>query len=259
MKIVKLLGAASAIAIAFAGAALADQLADIKKAGVIRVATDMGVPPYGMMDSKLQPVGSDVETAKLLAESLGVKLELVPVTGANRIPFLITDKADLVISSFSVNAERAKVIDFSQPYGKIQIVIAAPASEKVAGFDDLVGKRVVVTRGTTADTGLTEGAPKAEIVRFDDDATLVTAVTSGQADVAANTPSVIKTINEKRPKDPLEIKFVIKVFPYAIGLRKDEPELKAYLDSWVADNLKNGKLNTIYKTWHGADLPDMSN
>ncbi|MCX8997329.1 transporter substrate-binding domain-containing protein [Rhizobiaceae bacterium BDR2-2] len=258
MKIVKLLGAATAFGIAFAGAATADQLADIRKAGVIRVATDMGVPPYGMMSPSLQPVGSDVDTANLLAESLGVKLELVPVTGANRIPFLLTDKADVVISSFSMNAEREKVIDFSRPYGKIQIVIAGPASEKVKSFNDLAGKRVVVTRGTTADSGLTEGAPKAEIVRFDDDATLVTAVTSGQADLAANTPSVIKTINERRSNDPLEIKFLINVFPYAIGLRKGESELKDYLDGWVADNLANGKLNTIYKTWHGADLPDMN-
>lgn len=259
MKLLHLAAALGVAAVSMAGVARANQLDDIKKAGVIRVATDMGVPPYGMMDDKLQPVGSDVDTAKLLAESMGVKLEFVPVTGPNRIPFLLTDKADIVISSFSINKERSEVIDFSKPYGKIQIVIAAPASEKIEDFADLKGKRVVVTRGTTADTGLTEGAPDAEIVRFDDDATLATAVSSGQADIAANTPSVIKSINEKRPNDPLEVKFLIKVFPYAIGLRKDEPELKAYLDQWVTDNLANGKLNEIYKKWHGTDLPDMSN
>jgi polar amino acid transport system substrate-binding protein len=250
----------AALAVAgLVGPALADQLSDIKAAGVIRVATDMGVPPYGMMDAKLQPVGSDVDTAKLLAENLGVELELVPVTGANRIPFLLTDRADVVISSFSVNQQRDDVIDFSKPYGKIQIVVAAPESEDIKGFEDLAGKRVVVTRGTTADTGLTEGAKDAEIVRFDDDATLATAITSGQADIAANTPSVIAAINEKRNGAPLEVKFEIRVFPYAVGLREQEPELKAYLDTFVDQNLNNGKLNSIYKKWHGFDLPDMNN
>lgn len=59
-----------------------------------------------------------------------------------------------MISSFSVSAEREKVIDFSRPYGQILIVIAAPADMKVSGYGDLAGKRVVVTRGTTADKAL---------------------------------------------------------------------------------------------------------
>ncbi|MBO0903723.1 transporter substrate-binding domain-containing protein [Jiella sonneratiae] len=252
----KALMLAAAAALGLAGPAAASSLDDIREAGTIRVATDLGLPPYGMMDDKLQPTGSDVETAQLLADDLGVKLELVPVTGPNRIPFLLTGKADVVISSFSVSDERKKVIDFSKPYGEIQIVVVAPAGQDISGFEDLAGKRVVVTRGTTADTALTAGAPDAEIVRFDDDATLVTAVTSGQADIAANTPSVIKQANEKRPDDPLKVKFVMKTFPYAVGLRQNEPELKAWLDDWVAKNLKNGKLNEIYKKYHGTDLPE---
>ena len=255
MVFAKYLGVFGLAGLSLVAPAQADQLADIRSAGVIRVATDLGVPPYGMMNDKLEPIGSDVDTAKLLAESLGVKLELVSVTGANRIPYLVTGKADIVISSFSVNEERKKVIDFSAPYGKLQNVIGAPVSMEIKGFDDLVGKRVVVTRGTTADSALTEGAPKAQIVRFDDDATLVTAVTSGQADIAANTPTVIKTINEKRSGEKLEVKFVMRDLPYAIGVRKGEPELLAYLDGWVGENLANGKLNEIYKSWQGTDLP----
>jgi len=235
--------------------ARADALADIKARGTVRVAIDLGLPPYGMIDANLKPVGSDVEVAELLAKDLGVKLDIVKVTGANRVPFLLSGQTDIVISSFAVNEERKRVVDFSKPYGVVQNVIAAPTSMKVSGFEDLAGKRVVVTRGTTADKALTAGAKGADILRYDDDATLVTAVVSGQADIAANTPTVIAALRERRPNDPLEVKFVMATFPYAIGLRKNEPELRGWLDAWVGENMKNGKLPAIYKKWQGADLP----
>jgi len=89
----------------------ADALDDIRKAGKIRIAIDLGVPPYGMTDDNLQPTGLDVEAARLLAKDWGLEFEHVPTTGASRIPALQTGKADLVISSLSYTAERAKVID----------------------------------------------------------------------------------------------------------------------------------------------------
>src|SRR5690349_4236600 len=109
-----------------AQAANADQLDDIKKSGKIRIAVDLGVPPYGMTDDKMQPAGSDIETAKLLAKDWGVEFVHVPTTGASRIPSLQTGKADLVISTLSITPERAKVIDFSKAYAALRTVIAAP-------------------------------------------------------------------------------------------------------------------------------------
>src|SRR5262249_3619366 len=86
-------------------AAHAEQLDDIKKAGKIRIAIDTAIPPFGMTDDKMQPAGSDVETARLLAQDLGVQLEIVPTTGPSRIPTLQTNKADLVISTLSITPE----------------------------------------------------------------------------------------------------------------------------------------------------------
>ena len=109
----------------WAAAASADQLQDILAAKK-RVAIDLGVPPYGMKDAALKSTGSDVETARLLAQDLGVELEIVPTTGANRVPFLQTNKADIVISSMSITPERQKVVDFSVPYAAILAVVARP-------------------------------------------------------------------------------------------------------------------------------------
>jgi len=235
--------------------AQADTLADIKARNKVLIAVDIGVPPYGMLDARMQATGSDVETARLLAQELGVALELIPVTGPNRVPFLLTGKADMVVASFSINEERKRVIDFSIPYGEVQVSIAAPSTQDIRDFADLSGKRVVVTRATTADRALTQGNKQAQIIRYDDDATLITAVVAGQASIAATTPSIVQAINAKQPPTPLEVRFVMQSFPYAIGLRKGDEALRRWLDDWIRTNLANGKLNAIYKKYHGVDLP----
>lgn len=238
------------------GTAHADQLDGIIAAKKIRVAIDLAVPPYGMKDEKLNSTGSDVETARLLAKNLGVALEIVPTTGANRIPFLQTDKADIVISSMSVTPEREKVIDFSVPYAAILSVIGAPKGMAISGPADLAGKKVIATRGTTNDQELTKIAPGGtQLIRFDDDATSITAVVSGQADIFATAPALLKVINEKNPTKQMEPKFTMKLNMLAIGLRKNESKLKEKIDAFVKAQLKSGELNTIYKKFHGADLP----
>lgn len=248
-----LLGAAALAS----GPANADQLDSILKSKTLRVAIDLAVPPYGMKDDKLQSTGSDVETAELLAKDLGLKLEIVPTTGANRIPFLQTDKADIVISSLSMTPEREKVVDFSVPYAGILAVVGAPKSMNIKSVADLAGKKIISTRGTTNDQEITKILPKdASLVRFDDDATSITAIVSNQADIFATAPSLLKSINEKNPAKQMEVKFLMKVNMLAVGIRKGEPQLKERIDAWVRTNLKNGKLNAIYKKFHGADLPE---
>jgi polar amino acid transport system substrate-binding protein len=88
-----LLGCILGTALIMGSAARADTLSDIKAAKVIRIATDLGNPPFGFKNEKLEAEGYDVDSARLLAQDLGVKLELVPTTGPNRIPFLIGKKS----------------------------------------------------------------------------------------------------------------------------------------------------------------------
>ena len=86
---------------------------------------------------------------------MGVELQIVEVSGPNRIPFLMTNKADIVISSFSVTPERAKVVGFSAPYSVNQLVVGAPKSVAISKLGDLAGKRVAVVRGNLQDLELT--------------------------------------------------------------------------------------------------------
>ncbi len=248
-------GAAALFMACAAQAALADQLADIRKAGVVRVAIAIGTPLFSYADADLQPTGSDVETAKLLAQDLGVKLEIVPITTAARVPTIQAQRADLVISALSITEERAKVVDFSIPYSAITIMVAAPKDVKIANYADLAGKRIGLTRATTNDQITTREAKGAEIMRYEDDATLITSVVTGQVDIFSSTPSNMGEINKRAPGKNFEMKFSQLDSGLGITMNKGEPQLKAWINDWVSTNIKNGKLNAIYKKFHGRDLP----
>lgn len=251
----------TAVALALAavtGIAVAGTPQEIQTRKKLLVAIDLSVPPFGMTDAQLQPQGADVDVARLLAKDLGVALEIVQVTGPNRIPFLMTGKADIVISSFSITPERAKVVAFSTPYSANQLVVGAPKEKAITGLADLTGKRVAVVRGNLQDLELTRLAPAGTtLVRYEDDATANTALIAGQVDALCTPSTTIQTLATRHPGKKLETKFVVKVQPLAIGLRKEDTALAGWINSWVNKNLDNGKLGEIYTKWMSTPLPDV--
>jgi len=246
---------AALLLVGTAQAVMADQLDDIKKAGKIRVAIAMGTPLFSYADANLQPAGSDVDTAALLAKDLGVKLELVQITNAARVPTLQAQRADLVIADLSITPERAQVVDFSIPYAVISIIVGAPKNIKITGYPDLAGKTIGLTRATVNDTITTQLAKGAQIQRYEDDATLITSMVTGQIDIFSSTPSNLSEMIKRAPGRNLELKFAQKDFDLGIAMNKDQPKLKAWVNNWVSTNQKNGNLNAIYKKYHGVDLP----
>ncbi|WP_197435520.1 transporter substrate-binding domain-containing protein [Agrobacterium vitis] len=156
--------------------ARADALDKIKADGKIRVSIDPAAPPYSVLDETGKFIGSEVDVAQKLAKDWNLELEVVPTAAANRIPYLLSGKTDIVISTLSITDERKKVIDFSKPYSAIQIVVGARKDDGLSKIEELVGKQVAVTRGSTTDTEITKAAlPGTNIVRFEDDSTSITA------------------------------------------------------------------------------------
>ncbi len=259
----KLAAAAARLMIGLAfgatAAGAADVPAAIKERGKVIVAIDVSHPPYGMLNSEAKETGSDVETAKLLAEDMGVPLEIVPVSGANRVPTLLSRKVDMVIASFSITPERKKVVDYSKPYGVIPVVISAPKGTAIKAPADLAGKSIAVARGTTADIELTrivkDNSVNANIVRYEDEATTNTAVATGQQNILAAALSTANDVAEQNPALNLEVKLNMAAYPMAVGLRKGDDELKTWVNEWVAKNLENGKLNAIYEKYFHQPLP----
>ncbi len=180
----------------------------------------MDFPPYGTVDASNKPDGYDADVARLLAKDLGVTLNLVPVTGPNRIPFLLTNKVDVLVASLAVTPERAKQVQFSRPYSAATIVLYGDKKTPIKTPADLKGVRVAVARASTQDTALTAMAPEGtEIRRFDDDASAMQALMSGQVDAIGCSTTVAAQI-AKRAGDAYENKLVLKQQFMAVAMRQ---------------------------------------
>lgn len=233
-----------------------DTLARIQQTKKIRIAIDPNVPPWSFKNDKLEMTGSEYETAQLLANDMGVALEMVTTNGASRIPLLMTDKADIVIAAMTITPEREKVVAFSRPYSGTTSVVAGPKGMEVKTLNDLVGKKVAVARGTISDTDLTKMAPAGvELVRFDDESTTMTSVLSGQLDFIAQSTTLNEAINRRNPSKQLETKVVLRNSQHGMAMRKDDVKLKAWVDQWVKTNMESGKLQAIFKKHQNLELP----
>ncbi|MCA0404922.1 MAG: transporter substrate-binding domain-containing protein [Proteobacteria bacterium] len=235
--------------------ARADALDDIKKAGVLKVAVPQDFAPFGSAGPDLKPVGYDIDMAGLLARELGVKVEVIPVTSANRIPYLETGKADLVISSLGKNPDREKVIDFSVAYAPFFSGVFGAKDVAVAKAEDLKGKTVGATRGAIEEQELTKLAPDATIKRYEDNNATIAAFISGQVDLIATGNVVAAAIAEKSPARAPVSKFVIKNSPCYVGLRKNEPALLAKVNEIIGKAKASGELGKLSEKWLKAPLP----
>ncbi|MGK4330619.1 transporter substrate-binding domain-containing protein [Lonsdalea quercina] len=238
------------------GHALADQLQDIEKRGVLRVAVPQDFPPFGSVGTDLQPQGYDIDMARYLASEMKLKLQLVPVTSANRVPYLQTNKVDLVISSLGKNAEREKVIDFSRAYAPFFLGVFGPKDGDLANPQALAGKSVGVTRGAVEDMVLTDIAPKeAQLKRYEDNNTTLSAYLSGQVQYIATGNLVVAAIAAQNPTKAPVAKFMLKDSPCFIGLKKDEPALKAKVNALIEKAVQDNTLNGLSQKWLKAPLP----
>jgi len=236
----------------------AQTVADLKSKGTLTVGMLVDFPPYGTLDSSNQPDGYDADVAKLMAKDLGLKVNIVPVTGPNRIPFLLTNKVDMLIASLAITPERAKQVQFSEPYAAAEIVLYGDADMTMKAPADLKGKRLGVARASTQDVALTAIAPEgAEIRRFDDDASGMQALLSGQIDALGCSTTVAAQIAQRAPKGKYENKFVLRRQVMGVALRPGQDELLKTVNDFVERNTKNGELDKLYQKWLKTSLPDM--
>jgi polar amino acid transport system substrate-binding protein len=259
-----LLGAVAALGLSVALGALAPRAAQaqtvdtIKKKGEITIGMLVDFPPYGITNAQNQPDGYDADVARLLAKDWGVKLKLVPVTGPNRIPYLLTGKVDLLVASLANTPERAKQVQFSQPYSAATIVLYGKKGDSIKGPANLKGLHVGVARASTQDVVVSQLAPPdADIRRFDDDASAMQALISGQVDAIGCSLTVAAEIAKRVPANTFEAKFTLKQQNMNIALRQDQPELLKAVNDFVQTNTANGELGKLYNKWLGTDLPKM--
>lgn len=233
----------------------------IKNDGVIRIAVPEDTPLFGTVGADGEHTGYDVEVAKLLAKDMGVEVELVPVTSANRIPYLTSGKVDLVISSMGVKPERAEVINFSNAYAPFFWAVYAPADLDVASVEDASAYKVGATLGTLEEIAYTDAAGEdaTNIQRFDDQATTVQAFLTGQVDLIVTGNAIAAGIIADHPEMNVESKFVLQQSPCHIGVRRGEDGLLTWVNAFVYSHTLNGDLDKLSVEWFGEPLPDFPN
>jgi polar amino acid transport system substrate-binding protein len=235
--------------------AAADTLQDIKSRGTIKAGMLVDFPPYGLMNEQNQPDGYDADVAKLLAQDLGVKLQLVPVTGPNRIPYLLSGQVDVLVASLGITPERAKSVDFSEPYAAITIAVYGKDDEKVAKPEDLAGKTIAVARASTQDTAVTKVAPQAATIRrFDSDAAALQALISGQVPLIGCSNVCYLTIQKLAP-GKYNKKFELSSQVQGIAVKPGEQKLLARVNQFIDKIKANGELDKINEKWLNERMP----
>lgn len=254
-----LLGVAGALVAAIGTKpAAAQSVDDILGKKKIQIGILVDLPPFGLAKSSNEYEGYDVDVSKLLAKYLGVELELVPVTGPNRIPYLLTSKIDLLVATFGITPERAKQVQFSIPYSSLDIEVLAPEKTKVENAADLKAYKVGVARASTQDTAITAVAPQGtRIMRFDDDATTAQALLSGQIDVMGVNMITAKQLQDMNPSAEYEAKFVLRHQPNGIALRRGQADLHQWVNTFIYFIKNNGELDAIHRKWLNAPLPEL--
>jgi polar amino acid transport system substrate-binding protein len=239
--------------------ARAQTVDEIIKRGKVIIGINTTTPIFGLMGQDGQPEGYDPDVARLVGKYLGVQVEFVPVTGANRIPYLLSSRVDMVIALFGITAERALQVWFSIPYATEAATLVAPKARAVKSIDDLKGLRVGVPRGAMQDLVLSPVAADKGInlSRFDDEATALQAIISGQIDLVGTGLLVNRTLNRNDPGKDYEVKLVLRPLHFGIGVRRGQTELLQWLNTFVYQIKNNGELDAISRKWRELPLGEL--
>ena len=240
----------------FAPSAGAQSVEKIKKAGVIRIGVMGEQAPWGSIDANGNFSGYDIDVARLVGEELGVKVDFVPNAVPARIPNLLTGKVDLQMAVMGMYPDRAKAVQFSKPYAGLKIILLSSAKNKIEKIEDAKNLRIGVPRGAAQDkaiTALLGDGPN--IRRFDDDASNMQALVSGQVDAIGGNTTYKLSLDKASPVNDYEQKLVFNEQWQGICTKLGDVELNAWLNQFIDKIKSDGRLEAINKKWLGAAMP----
>jgi polar amino acid transport system substrate-binding protein len=227
--------------------------AAIKAAGVLRAGVRCDQPPYGFRGADGGYAGVETEMARQMAIwAFGGadKVELQCVTAENRIPQLNAKRVDLLIATLGITPERARVVDFSQPYRWGASGLLVKKDSPIRKLDDVQGHTVVMLRGTTQALWFDANMPNLETLRLNAASDALQALQQGRADAYSHDAATLVVIAARDPALRL-VNEPYAVSEAAVGLRKNEAEWKSWVDA-ALNRMKEGKL---YDKWVNEVVP----
>ena len=211
------------------------------------VAMELAYPPFEMTDPAGNPAGISVDLARDLGKSLGRPVVIENMAFDGLIPALKTGKVDLVISSMTATAERAKSIDFSDPYLATGLCLLLKKDSAAQGIADLdkAGIKVAVKKGTTGHLYAANRLKSAEILVLDKESAAVLEVAQGKAD-AFIYDQMSTFRNWQRNKETTRA--ILEPFQkeaWAVGIRKGNAELRTRVNAFIADYRQKGGFDRL--------------
>jgi len=260
-----MLGAA---AVSLSATAQADTLAKIKSSGSVTmgVRESSGALSYTLGDGKF--AGFHVEICERVLADVQKQLGLAklpikyqPVTSQNRIPLVQNGTVDIECGSTTNNATRQKDVSFAVTTYVEEVRIAAKANSGITSINQLNGKKVATTTGTTSVQHLRKHE-RATGVNFEevfgkDHADSFLLLESGRADAFIMDGSILagNIANAKNPNDFRIVGEVLSVEPIAIMMRKDDPAFKKAVDESIIKMMKDGSLAKLWNNWFESPIP----
>jgi polar amino acid transport system substrate-binding protein len=254
--------AALALVAASAAPAYADKLDDIIASGVLRCAVVLDFPPMGSRDENNNPIGFDVDTCNDLAAALGVTPEYVETPFPDRIPALVSGRADVGVASTSDTLERAKTIGFSIPYFAFEMVVLTKEGLGIETYESLKGKRMGSVSGTyeaiALEGDVNEWAdPAGSFQAFQTQADVFLALAQGQIDATVVTSTVAAATIASGDFPgfmmgelaPYEVDYV------SLITLRNEQGLLNYLNLFVHHQIRSGRYAELYAKWVGEGEP----
>jgi glutamate transport system substrate-binding protein len=230
-------------------------MAQIQQRGRLVIGVKYDVPLFGLLDPVSRRVdGFDIALGKEIGKALGLnenQIEFVEAVTANRIPFLQEDRADMVISTFTITDERKQQIDFSRPYYRAGQSILVPRSNTdINSVDDLNGKRVCAQSGSTSERNVAQKAPQAELLPLQTISACVQAMKDGRVDAVstddiqlagfAATDNTLKLVGGQFTEEL-----------YGVGIKKGKDDMVKFVDDLIGEMLRDGRWEQIYGRYLG--------
>jgi polar amino acid transport system substrate-binding protein len=253
----------ASIACCTAQYANADKLDDVVDKGVLRCAVTLDNGQAGFRDSNNKPAGFDVDYCNELAAAMGVKPVIVDVPFPDRIPSIVSGRADVAVASTSPTMERAKSIGFTKPYFAYQYVVLTREDTGIKSYDDLKGHVISTPQGNYGTDFLNESIkawsdPKSSLKTFQNMNDNILAVSQGQSDatVVVNTVAqdAIKSGKFKGLKiaaaAPWDIDYV------SLAVARDEYGFINYLNMFIDQQNRSGRYKALWNKWIGGDVLD---
>lgn len=228
------------------------QILDSKK---IRIAVSPENAGWGIQTADGGRQGYDIEIAQALADSLGAEAEWVNTDDASRIPLLQTDKADVVIATFTALNERAQQVQMTIPYAGNSDSVVVPADSPIQTLADLADADVAVAAGSAGEARLRERLPEANPVPFPSVADSVQAIKSNKVDALIQNTTLVHELTEDGAGKFRMLEENLGDSIYVMGVKEGDERWLNYLDNFIRNYVASGEANASYQKWFGVDLP----